>query len=126
MATDIILDADGKERITFAAVSLKTTAPDTLIDSPARHKGKPGLRRAPVHNVEDGLTIYFNGDYPGGRTLLDARIRLRINRQIPLAPILPKRAEPGEGRAQDGFPPLDMGANPFWRYVRDHVRAGVA
>jgi hypothetical protein len=108
VATDIILDDEGKERITLAAVSLKTTAADLIVDSPLRHTGNPGLRRAMVHSTGDGLTLNFNRDYPDGLTLLDAKLRLRVNTQIAMAPILPKRAEPGDLFAVRLISPLSL------------------
>jgi len=96
MATDIILDDQGKERITFAATSLKTTATDFIMDSPVRHQGTPGLRRAMVHDANDGLTLNFNGDYPGGVRVIDAQIRLKIYPQFGASPVLPKRGAVGD------------------------------
>jgi hypothetical protein len=51
------------------AAAVETTASDFLLDCPARHKGGPGFRRALVHDFNDGLTINFAGDYPGGVTI---------------------------------------------------------
>jgi hypothetical protein len=50
------------------AIVCKTT--DLILDSEERrsgdHKSDKEMRRALVHNVNDGLTINYNGDYPGG------------------------------------------------------------
>ena len=48
---------------------LKTTAADFIIDSPGRRRSASPNRRALVHDLQDGLTINFAGDYPGGITL---------------------------------------------------------
>jgi hypothetical protein len=70
MATDLKLDqVDGNWLIAEANV-LKTTASDFILDSPSRRSpGGAPHRRALVHNSGDGLTINFNGDYPGGVTV---------------------------------------------------------
>src|SRR6185436_20443835 len=48
---------------------VKATAADFMLDSPARRIKPTPFRRALVHNQSDGLTVNFNGDYPGGITL---------------------------------------------------------
>jgi len=69
MPTDIKLDQqDGNWLIAEASV-LKTTAADFILDSPGRHRGANPNRRALVHDFQDGLTVNFAGDYPGGVTL---------------------------------------------------------
>jgi hypothetical protein len=68
MATDIRLDeGDGNWLIVDSAV-LKSTASDFMLDAPGRN-ASGGHRRALVHDSGDGLTVNFNGDYPGGVTL---------------------------------------------------------
>lgn len=106
MATDIILDDGGQERITLAATAVKTTAADFIMDSPVRHKGKPGLRRALVHDPSDGLTLSYNGDYPGCVKIVDANLRLRIHAQVGTNPVLPKRANVGDVYAVVCISPL--------------------
>lgn len=96
MATDIVLDDAGKEWIALEATAIKTTAADLIMDCPLRHKGKPGLRRALVHDQADGLTLNFNRDYPGGLTLNDTRVRLKVHLHIGRQPALPRRAVVGE------------------------------
>ena len=75
MATDVRLDqVDG----TFVVVQgrvLKVEASDFMLDSPDRHKGA-GNRRALVHDQSDGLTVNFNGDYPGGVAINGSKINL--------------------------------------------------
>lgn len=68
MPTDIKLDAADGNRVRVECAVLETTASDVILDAPAR-KQSPGLRRALVHDHRDGLTINFNGDYPGGVTV---------------------------------------------------------
>ncbi|HET6554607.1 MAG TPA: hypothetical protein VFG49_13855, partial [Dyella sp.] len=31
----------------------------------------------------------------------------------------------GPPRAQQAFEPMDEASNPFWRYIRDYIRAGI-
>lgn len=70
MATDIKLDQQGGDWLIVEGRILKTTASDFMLDSPARRRGGPSpFRRALVHNEQDGLTINFGGDYPGGVTV---------------------------------------------------------
>jgi hypothetical protein len=52
----------------------KATASDVMIDNPARRKNTEPFRRAFVHDFEDGLTINFDGDYPGGVTINRAKL----------------------------------------------------
>ena len=70
MATDIKLDQQGGDWLIVEGRVLKTTASDFMLDSPGRRRGGPSpFRRALVHNDQDGLTINFGGDYPGGVTV---------------------------------------------------------
>ena len=70
MATDIKLDQQGGDWLIVEGRVLKTTAHDFMLDSPVRRRGGPSaFRRALVHNDQDGLTINFGGDYPGGVTV---------------------------------------------------------
>ena len=70
MATDIKLDQQGGDWLVLEGSVLKTTATDLMIDAPGRRRGGPSPhRRALVHDFEDGLTLNFAGDYPGGVTV---------------------------------------------------------
>jgi hypothetical protein len=70
MPTDIKLDQQGGEWLILEASVLKVTAADLMLDSPARRGGGPSPhRRALVHDFQDGLTLNYNGDYPGGVTV---------------------------------------------------------
>jgi hypothetical protein len=72
MATDIKLDQNGGNWVVVEGGVLKTTATDLILDAPARRRGGPTSqhRRALVHDPQDGLTINFAGDYPGGVTVV--------------------------------------------------------
>lgn len=70
MATDIKLDQQGGDWLIVEGRVLKTTATDFMLDSPGRRRGGSSpFRRALVHDAQDGLTINFSGDYPGGVTV---------------------------------------------------------
>jgi hypothetical protein len=70
MATDIKLDQNNGTWLVIEGSVLKTTAADFMLDSPVRRRGGPSPhRRALVHDFQDGLTINFAGDYPGGVTV---------------------------------------------------------
>jgi len=66
MATDIRLDDGDGTFLVLASRVLKAEASDFMLDSPQRRKSTGGMRRALVHDQSDGLTLNFNGDYPGG------------------------------------------------------------
>jgi hypothetical protein len=70
MATDIRLDEGDGTFLVLASRVVKTEASDFMLDSPQRRKSAGGNRRALVHNQNDGLTVNFSGDYPGGVTLI--------------------------------------------------------
>jgi hypothetical protein len=42
---------------------------DMMLDNPGRRRGGGALRRALVHNFNDGLTLNWAADYPGGVTI---------------------------------------------------------
>jgi hypothetical protein len=64
--SDVILD-DGSEQVTVQCNNLHVQGHDFLLDAPARRKpNSPAFRRALVHDQNDGLTLNFGGDYPGG------------------------------------------------------------
>ena len=67
MATDVKLDQGPRGDIVLLdAGVVQTTAFDFVLDSPSRHTGPPGQRRALVHDFSDGLTMNWVGEYPGG------------------------------------------------------------
>jgi hypothetical protein len=67
--SDILFDAT--QQVTVQCDNLKVEGHDFLLDSQSRRR--PGntsaFRRAIVHDQNDGLTINFGNDYPGGVTL---------------------------------------------------------
>jgi len=66
--TDIILDDN--ETMTVVAPVLKVEGHDVIVDSAERRAPDgPRFRRALVHDPNDGLTINFGNDYPGGTTI---------------------------------------------------------
>jgi len=66
--SDIVFDAS--EQVTVLCNHLHVQGHDLLLDSAARRKPNgPTFRRALVHDENDGLTMNFNEDYPGGVTL---------------------------------------------------------
>ncbi|MGF9909259.1 PASTA domain-containing protein [Brevibacillus porteri] len=68
MPTDIKLDEGDGNHVVIEGTVVRTTASDLILDAPDRRIAG-GLRRALVHDGTDGLTINFNGDYPGGVTV---------------------------------------------------------
>lgn len=80
MATDIRLDEFDGDWVVVNSRVFKLTAIDFSIDSPERRSAGGGsLRRAIVHNAQDGLSINFGGDYPGGVTVEgDLRVTGRL------------------------------------------------
>lgn len=64
--SDIKLDGDNV--IVEGTTTLFRTY-DLYIDAQSRRSNQNGSRRALVHNSQDGLTINYNGDYPGGVTI---------------------------------------------------------
>ena len=82
--SDIMLD-EGSEQVTVQCSNLNVRGHDLILDSPARRKPRgPQFRRALVHDFNDGLSINFAGDYPGGVTVGGAvdflgMVRFRIS-----------------------------------------------
>jgi len=76
MATDILCGPP--EHPDFAIVQapvLKVEGQDFMLDSAERRKSPtPPFRRALVHDQNDGLTLNFNSDYPGGVTINGERL----------------------------------------------------
>ena len=80
MATDIRLDEFDGRSVVVQSDIFKLTAIDFQIDAPERRSAGGGsLRRAIVHNAQDGLSINFGGDYPGAVTVeSDLRVTGRL------------------------------------------------
>jgi len=77
--TDIILDDADGTYITVDSQVVRCTGSDLLLENPARRRlNTHAIRRALVHDQNDGLTINYNNDYPGGVTINDVvKIRNR-------------------------------------------------
>jgi len=71
MATDIKLDQSDGTHLVLEAQVVKIEGADLMLDSAQRRTGGGTFRRALVHDTNDGLTINFNKDYPGGVTISD-------------------------------------------------------
>jgi hypothetical protein len=100
MSTDIKLDQGDGNWVTVEATVLNAEASDLILDSKSRRSATNGLRRALVHDVNDGLTINFNGDYPGGVTIhgLTNGLSLSPVVQSGATPTLPRAAAIGDLR----------------------------
>jgi hypothetical protein len=98
MSTDIKLD-DGQNQdwVTVQADVLHVQASDVIVDHPSRRVDQSGFRRALVHDQGDSLTINFNGDYPGGVAINNARLNLKTTDQDSITkPQLPRDASVGD------------------------------
>ena len=70
MATDVLLDEPFADWVCLRGFVVKAEAADLMLDHPARRRpNRGGRRRALVHDFNDGLTINYNNDYPGGVTI---------------------------------------------------------
>ncbi|MEO2104891.1 MAG: hypothetical protein ABGZ36_04535 [Actinomycetota bacterium] len=100
MSSDIKLDQGDGTWVSVEATVLHTDASDLILDCTPRRSEAGGLRRALVHDTNDGLTINFNGDYPGGVTIhgLNNDLAIRVISQSGSAPKLPKVAQVGDLR----------------------------
>lgn len=95
MPSDIKLDEAGDGWVTIEGSVLQAKTADLILDSPVRrHAGGGRFRRALVHNQDDGLTVNYNGDYPGGVNIINAQLTLQVESQTG-APKLPKTASVG-------------------------------
>jgi hypothetical protein len=97
MTSDIKLN-DGSDStwITAEATVLQIKGSDIILDSAQRRSSNGGhFRRAIVHDQNDGLTINYNNDYPGGVTINGLKTVLPVLTQTG-APRLPKVGVPGE------------------------------
>jgi hypothetical protein len=81
MNSDIKLDAESDGWVTIESNVLKANSSDFMLDNSARRKSTDGFRRALVHNENDGLTVNFNGDYPGG-VRLEGDVRIEGDARI--------------------------------------------
>jgi hypothetical protein len=98
-----MMDADFKFDLTrsgWAVIEgsvLDAKVSDIILDSPARRGPDGGpFRRALVHDQSDGLTVNFNGDYPGGVRINNVSLNLKVLHQSGGSPVLPKEGSPGD------------------------------
>lgn len=143
MATDINFNqGDNGDHIVMDANVFEAKAFDFELDSPQRHTGKEGHRRALVHDQSDGLTINFSGDYPAGVSIVAANVNLRVTTQETGEEQLPHDGQIGDmrllrnvheiggqivsdnfslwlcvGRGQGG-PITGGGSSSYWRQVQ--------
>ena len=94
MTTDIRLDQVDGSFLELDARVVKAISSDFMLDHPDRRNGGGPHRRALVHNQNDGLTINFSRDYPGGVTLVDVRT-LDVHGDITFGMPGVKATEPG-------------------------------
>jgi hypothetical protein len=71
LATDVKLDQVDGNFIVLEAHVVEAHASDFELVSDDRRKGGGPNRRALVHDFNDGLTVNFSGDYPGGLLLVN-------------------------------------------------------
>ncbi|WP_239308780.1 MULTISPECIES: hypothetical protein [unclassified Frankia] len=97
MGADISLDGPQEGWTTVDGAVLNVRTSDMILDAPARRTNPSGFRRALVHDQGDGLTINFNGDYPGGVTIQNAALNLKtLEQPSATAPALPRVATIGD------------------------------
>lgn len=94
MATDVRLDQIDGSFLELDARVVKAISSDFMLDHPSRRNGGGPHRRALVHDQNDGLTINFSGDYPGGVTLVGVRT-LEVHGDITFGMPGVKATEPG-------------------------------
>ena len=66
MSGDIKLDGDW---VIIDGSWMRVRTLDLMLDAPSRRSNEAGWRRALVHDTNDGLTINYSSDYPGGVTI---------------------------------------------------------
>jgi hypothetical protein len=67
--SDVVLN-DDTNAVTVVGSVLQIAGHDVTLDAADRRRaGGPAFRRALVHDENDGLTLNFAGDYPGGVTV---------------------------------------------------------
>ena len=97
MTTQLINNDNGGTWLTLKAGAINGVAADFMLDHPSRRgKGGGPYRRALVHDGGDGLTVNYNGDYPGGVRINQTRLNLAVTPQTGTAVKLPKNGEIGD------------------------------
>jgi hypothetical protein len=99
MTSDIKLDGDG---VIVEGKWTRLEMPDLMLDSPWSRQNQQGLRRALVHDAQDGLSINWNGDYPDG---VKIRSRLQVKDYIRTRGIIIVPEESGEEVIPTPLPP---------------------
>lgn len=110
MDSDIILEGS----------KVKLEANDLVLDFASRRKNTQGERRALVHDFDDGLTINWAGDYPGGvriqgHVLLDHTVYVKNTATFEHAPLVPDLQIKGLPRTiikGGGDPTIPSGGKP--------------
>ena len=74
---------------------VKAVSSDFMLDSAERRQGGAPFQRALVHNQNDGLTVNFNGEYPGGVTVVGVTEIIPQRQQGQLPPFVPTRVVRG-------------------------------
>jgi hypothetical protein len=118
MSTDVKLDQGDGNFLNLEAQFVKAVASDFMLDKQDRRKNNTPSRRALVHDFNDGLTLNWDGDYPGGVTINGSIINLNT-----LTP-----ASPGAGDVQFTFfhpDELDQEGNPRVPGFNETVFLGV-
>lgn len=121
MACDISLgEPDNADSIVLMGRVIKSSASDLILDAPSRRgTGGGRLRRALVHNQRDGLTINYNGDYPGGVKIVGAALNLQAQRQEGGTPELPKQATVGDLILVRNITQMPVGGAQFAETIGD-------
>lgn len=57
------------DRVAVDGGALLVTGPDIMLDHGPRRRAPGGVRRALVHDFDDGLTLNWSEDYPNGVTI---------------------------------------------------------
>lgn len=98
MASDVKLDEGHPDWVVIEGSVLQARTADFILDSPQRRSAasRAPFRRALVHDQRDGLTINYNGDYPAGVSIINARVNLSVVHQDGGEPQLPKAANIGD------------------------------
>lgn len=97
MSADFKFDLFRSDWAVIEGRVLETKVADIIVDSPARRGPGGGVfRRALVHDQRDGLTINYNGDYPGGVRINNVSLNLKVLDQTGGTPVLPKDGSPGD------------------------------
>ncbi|SKB05943.1 hypothetical protein [Aeromicrobium choanae] len=74
--TDIRFEGDF---IHLEGLVVRATANDLMLDATARRKTNTPFRRALVHDFDDGLTLNWDSDYPGGVSVNSCKQILGFN-----------------------------------------------